>query len=90
MTSDQYPPLPGPLNPAYPIYYDLGIFYVQDVFTLQVSKFIYDFLPFNTPQIFWGCFNLKYTVHNYNTSSNSNVGLIVNNYFEVVVEVSET
>ena len=29
-------------------------------------------------------------MHNCNTSSNSNVGLIVNNHFEVVVEVSET
>ena len=87
---DQYPPLHGPLNPADPIFFDLGILKIHDVFKLQVSKFIYDCLSLNTPQNFWGWFNLNHTVHNYNTTASSIVNVNVNNNFEVEVEVSET
>ena len=88
--NDQYPPLSGPLNPADPIFSKLGILKVHDVFKLQVSKFIYNCLSFNTPQNFWRWFNLNNTVHNYNTISNSIVNVNLNDNFEVEVEVTET
>ena len=87
---DQYPPLRGPLNPADPIFFELGILKVHDVFKLQVSKFIYNCLSFNTPENFWGWFNPNHTVHNYNTISNSIVNMNVNDNLEVEVNVTET
>ena len=87
---DQYPPLPGPLNPADPLFFDLGILKVQDVFKLQVSRFIYDCLSFNTPQNFWGWYNVNHLMHTYNTTSNSTVIMNTNEKFEIEVEVSAT
>ena len=84
---DQYPQIPGPRNPSDPIFVELGILKVKDVFKLQVSKFIYDSLSFNTPSIFWNWFILNHTLHTYNTTSNTNIKM--NNNFEVE-SVSET
>ena len=42
MYKDQYPPIHGPLNPSNPIFVKLAILKVNDVFKLQVIKFIYD------------------------------------------------
>ena len=38
---DQYPQLPGPLNPTNPLFLELGILKIYDVFKLQVTKFIF-------------------------------------------------
>ena len=73
---DQYPKIPGPLNPTKPIFLELGILKIHDVFKLQVIKFIYDCLSFNTPRIFWNWFILSNTVHNYNTTSTTNVNIV--------------
>ena len=78
---DQYPKIPGPLNPTDPIFVALDILKVQDVFKLQVSKFIFDCLSYNTPEIFWDWFTLNHTVHSYNTISNTVVN--INDKFEV-------
>ena len=69
------------MNPADPMFYELGILKVEDVFKLQVSQFIYNCLSFNTPQNFWGWFTLNYTVHDYNTISNTVVNM--NKKYEV-------
>ena len=78
---DQYPQIRGPLNPSDPIFYELGILKVHDVFKLQVSKFVYNCLSFNTPENFWDWFTLNYTVHNYNTISNTIINM--NEKYEV-------
>ena len=80
---DQYPQLPGPLNPSNPIFLEVGILKVHDVFKLQVIKFIYDCLSSNTPSIFWKWFTLNYLVHNYNTKANTNVNIVDKFKFEV-------
>ena len=86
---DQYPQIPGPLNPSDPLFSVLGILKVKDVFKLQVSKLIYDCLSFNTPQIFWNWFILNYTVHDVDTRSNTTINL--NNKFDFeIVSVEET
>ena len=84
---DQYPQIPGPRNPSDPIFNELGVLKVQDVFKLQVSKFIYDCLSSNTSSIFWDWFILNHMVHSYNTTSNTIVNM--NSKFEVE-SVSET
>ena len=84
---DQYPQIPGPRNPSDPIFVELGILKIQDVFKLQVSKFIYDCLTSNTPSIFRDWFILNHKVHIYNTTSNTIINM--NSNFEVE-SVSET
>ena len=44
----------------------LEILKVQDVFNLQVSKFIFDCIHLNTPTNFQNWFLLNYNIHNYN------------------------
>ena len=86
---DQFPQMRGPLNPSDPIFVELGILKVQDVFKLQVSKFIYECLSFKSPRIFWDWFIPNHSVHSYNTTSNTNIK--VNNRFEFKVEsISES
>ena len=84
---DQYPQISSPLNPSDPIFVDLGILKVQDVFRLQVSKFIYDCLSNNTPSIFWDWFTLNSMMHTYNTISNTVIDM--DKEFEVI-SISET
>ena len=42
LRKDQYPQIPGPLYPSDPLFSELGILKVQDVFKLHTGKFIYD------------------------------------------------
>ena len=67
--NDTFPSVPGPLYPTDPLFYKMEILKVQDVFKLQVSKFIFDCLQLNTPTIFHNWFRLNYTIHKYNTRS---------------------
>ena len=67
-----------------PIPYIYGI---HDVFKLQVVKFIFNCLSFNTPDIFWNWFTYSYQIHTYNTISTTNVDVDAD--FEVE-SVSET
>ena len=80
---DQYPQLPGPLNPSDPLFLELGILKIQDVFKFQVIRFIYDCLTLNTPSIFWNWFTLNRSVHNHNTKSNTNVNIVNKFKFEI-------
>ena len=85
--NDHYPQVPGPLIPSDPIFKELEILKLTDVFKLHVTKFIFSCLSFNTPRIFHDWFILNHTVHNYNTISNTTIN--VENYFDVGI-VSET
>ena len=84
---DQYPQIPGPRNPSDPIFVELGILKVEDVFKLQVVKFIYDSLCFNTPSIFCYWFIPNNIVHTHNSRTNTVMNM--NKKFEVQ-SVSET
>ena len=85
--NDYYPQVPGPLVSTNPIFRELEILKVDDVFRLHVSKFIYSCLSFNTPRIFFDWFIMTHTVHNYNTVSSTTINM--KNYFEIE-NVSET
>ena len=86
---DQFPKLTGRLNSSNPLFVELGILKVSDVFTLQVSKFIFDCLTHNTPRIFWNWFILNHNVHDFGTRSNCDINVNVNNMFEIE-SVTET
>ena len=83
MYKDQYPPMSGPLNPSEPLFLALEILKIHDVFKLQLTKFVFDCLSFNTPVNFRNWFTLNHTVHNYNTIANSLVN--INNKFDFKV-----
>jgi len=61
--NDRYPEVPGPLPASDPIFKKLEILKIEDVFKLQVTKFIYACLLHNTPSIFLDWFVLNNTVH---------------------------
>ena len=76
-----FPPLPGPLYPSAPLFSELGILKVQDVFKLHTSKFIYDCLSHSTPSLFWDWFTYNHSIHHYNTTSSCNI--MMKNHFEI-------
>ena len=59
--NDTFLSVPGPLYPTDPLFYKLEILKVQDVFKLQVSTFIFNYLQLNAPAIFHNWFRLIYT-----------------------------
>ena len=79
--NDHYPQVPGPLISTNPIFKDLQILKVEDVFKLHLLKFVFSCLSLITPSIFFDWFILNHTVHNYNTVSNTTINMI--NYFEI-------
>ena len=84
ITNDVFPSVPGPLYPTDPLFYKLEVLKIQDVFKLQVSKFIFNCLQLNTPTIFQNWFKLNYTIHNHTTRSTFfyiNNEIISNNLF---------
>ena len=44
ITHNVFPSVPGPLYPTGPLFYKLEVLKIQDVFKLQVSKFIFNCL----------------------------------------------
>ena len=61
---------PGPLASTNPMFFKLEILKVKDIFTLQISKFIYRCLNLDTPDNFRELFKLNCVSHPYNTRSN--------------------
>jgi hypothetical protein len=86
--NDHYPQVPGPLIlTSNPIFKDLKILKVEDVFKLYVTKFIFSCLSHFTPCIFFDWFTLNHTVHNHNTVSSTNIN--TESFFDIGV-VSNT
>ena len=84
LTNNYHFPLePGTLVSSNPLFKDLEILKVSDIYKLHVAKFIFSCLSFDSPIIFHDWFILNHNIHNYNTVSNT----IINqdNYFDVGV-----
>ena len=79
--NDKYPLVPGPLAPSNPIFRELGVMKIKDIFKLSVAKFIFSCLTSHTPPIFHDWFILNHTVHNYNTTSSTIINMT--NHFEI-------
>ena len=69
---DQFPFLPDPLFPSLPLFFELGLLNVKDVFLLQLSKFIHKCLNSNIICNFDNWFKLNCEVHKHQTRSNYN------------------
>ena len=51
--NDKLPLVPGPLHPANPLFYEMEILKIYDVFKLQLAKFIFNCIHLITPPIFY-------------------------------------
>ena len=67
---DKRPVMPGPLASTNPMFFKLEIIKGKDIFTLEISKFIYRYLNVDTPDNFHEWFKLNCVSHPYNTISN--------------------
>ena len=80
--NDSLPVTPGPLCHSNPLFNKLGILKIDDIYKLQVAKFIYSCLSNDlTPPIFLEWFTLNNTVHDHHTTSNTVI--VKESYFEV-------
>ena len=67
---DQFPDLPGPLYPSTPLFKNLEILKVKDIFLLQISKFIHKCVNYNIIDNFNQWFTLNKDVHFHRTRAN--------------------
>ena len=67
---DQFPAIPGPLHPSNPLFLELGLIKVNDIFILQILKFIHKCVNFNIIGNFDKWFKLKKDVHSHLTKTN--------------------
>ena len=67
---DQFPVLPGPLYPSSPLFMELKILKIKDIFILQISKFIHKCLNLNIIINFENWFKLNCETNNHRTRSN--------------------
>ena len=83
MTNNSHYSSQGPLAPSNPLFSDLKILKINDVFKLHVAKFIYSCLSRTTPSLFFDWFYLNYTIHEHATTSNTVIHQ--ENYFDTGV-----
>ena len=82
MSNNYHFPLePGSLVSSNPLFKDLEILKVGDIYKLHVAKFIFSCISFKTRIIFHDWFTLNHNIHNYNTVSNTIINQV--NYFDV-------
>ena len=88
--NDNFPVEPGSLVASGPIFANLKILKVMDVFKLQTSKFVYKCIHHLTPINFHYWFQLNYTVHGYLTRFNYSLKESVVNKNNLVVPYART
>ena len=85
MTGNQYFQMygepAGPLPSAEPLYKELNILNLHDIFDLNVAKFIYSTLSGLSPEIFSNWFTYTNTIHSHATTSS--VTINQTNYFDI-------
>ena len=62
---------PGPLPSAEPLFKNLGILKIEDIFKLNVANFVYSTLDFESPRIFHDWFVFNHEIYDYNTRLNA-------------------
>ena len=67
---DQFPAIPGPLHPSNPLFLELGLIKINDIFILQILKFIHKCMNFNIIGNFDKWFKLKKDVQSHLTKTN--------------------
>ena len=67
---DQFPSIPGPLHPSTPLFLKLGIIKINDIFILQISKFVHKCINSNIIGNFEQWYKQNKDVHIHMTRSN--------------------
>ena len=62
---------PGPLTTSNPLFKKLEILKLKDIFQLNIVKFIYETLCFESPENFWNWFKYTHDIHAYSTTSST-------------------
>ena len=75
---DQFPTIPGPLYPSEPLFLKLSFLKVEDIFILQVSKFVHKCINFDIINNFANWFKLNHEVHSHSTRTNYSSSLLDN------------
>ena len=85
MTGNQYFQIygepAGPLPHAEPLYKELGILNFQDIFDLNIAKFVYSTLNGQSPAIFSDWFTYTHSIHSHATTSSITINR--KDYFDV-------
>ena len=71
----------GPLPASDPLFKNLEILKLYDIFQLNVAKFVYETLIFESPPNFWNWFKYCHEVHAYATTSSTVIHC--DNYFDI-------
>ena len=72
---------PGPQPSSEPLYKNLEILKISDIFRLIIANFVFSTLTFDSPAIFNEWFHYDHEVHDHTTRSSSEV--IRENYFDI-------
>ena len=72
---------PGPLPASEPLFKNLEILKISDIFKLNIGKFIYNTLNNDSPSIFSDWFIYNHLVHEHSTRSNA--AIIQREHFDV-------
>ena len=76
----------GPLPSSEPLFKNLKLLKLSDIFQLNVAKFVFETLLFESPQNFWNWFTYCHNTHSYATSSASVIECT--DYFDIGTVVS--
>ena len=72
---------PGPLASSNPLFNSLGILKIDDIYRLNIAKFIFSCLSHLTPPIFWEWFSIYNDV-----ATRSNTVINQDDYFDIGTE----
>lgn len=86
--NDQIPQIPGPLYNSNPLFYELKILKIDDIFNYHVCKFVYSCLSYSSPYIFHDWYQINSRFHNYNTTSNTVITMNNNFVINSIVETN--
>ena len=73
----------GPLPSSEPLYKNMEILKLQDIFKLNIAKFVYSTLTFQSPSNFHEWFSYDHEIHSHSTRSGAEI--IREEYFDVGV-----
>ena len=76
---------PGPLPSSEPLFKNLQILKLDDIFQLNIAKFVYSALTFESPSNFHTWFTYDHEVHDHSTRCSA--GITRNNYFDAGIAV---
>ena len=70
----------GPLPTTDPLFKELGLLKLSDIFRLSLAKFVFETLTYSSPQNFWNWFQYKHDIHDYPTKSST--AITCSHYFD--------